>query len=189
MLVGVGLATIHIQYEARLGLLWLMLLALLLIDGNSGRLKADYSLLNLGRGVLVGIIVALPFYLFASDFFYATASQLYGVADLFVLIERAIVLVPILEGCFFRGVVQREQGLAEGAVLFGLAQALYFVRADQVYVAVILAMVLAMTLAGFLYGYMYKRYGLTASIACHVAVNVVLFLGPVLADQLSRALV
>ena len=46
-----------------------------------------------------------------------------------------------------------------------------------------------MALAGLLYGYLYQRYGLTASISCHVAVNLVLFVMPALVTQLSRWLV
>jgi membrane protease YdiL (CAAX protease family) len=189
LLLGVGVATFRLAHPLRLSLLWLVLLVLVLLYAQGGRLKSNYSLLNLGRGALVGIIVALPFYLFAKDFLYATASWLYGVTDLQVLLERAVFLVPILEGTFFRGIVQRDQGLVEGALLFGLAQALYFVSAVKVYPVVIVAVMVAMALAGLLYGYLYQRYGLTASISCHVAVNLVLFVMPALVTQLSRWLV
>jgi membrane protease YdiL (CAAX protease family) len=186
LLVGVGLASIRLSHPLRLSLLWLVLLVLILIYAQSGRLKGDYSLLNVGRGAVIGAAVALPFYFFARDFFYATASWFYNVEDLQVLLERAVFIVPLLEESYFRGVVQRERGLVEGAVLFGLAQALYFVSAAKVYFAVIAAVVLGMVLAGLLYGYLYKRYGLTASIAGHVAVNFVLFVLPALAAQVAR---
>jgi len=186
LLVGVGLATIRLDHPLRLTLLWTVLLVLILFYAQSGRLKSHYSLLNLGRGALVGAVVALPFFLFAKDFFYATACWLYSVEDLQVLLERAVFIVPLLEETYFRGVVQRERGLVEGAMLFGLAQALYFVSAVDVYLAVIVAVVVGMVLAGLLYGYLYKRYGLTASIAGHVAVNLVLFVLPAIAARLAR---
>jgi membrane protease YdiL (CAAX protease family) len=186
LMVGVGLASIRLDHPLRLTLLWLVLLTLVLLYAQTGRLKANYSLLNLGRGALIGALVALPFYLFAKDFFYATASWLYGIKDLQVLLERAVFIVPLLEECYFRGIVQRERGLAEGAVLFGLAQALYFVSAVDVYFAVIAAVLVGMALAGLLYGYLYKRYGLTASIAGHVALNFVLFVLPALTTQFAR---
>ena len=186
LLVGVGVASVRLSHPLRLSLLWSVLLVLILFYGQSGRLKSDYSLLNVVRGVLVGTVVALPFYLFARDFFYATASWLYSVKDLQVLLERAVFIVPLLEGIYFRGIVQRERGLVEGAVLFGLAQALYFVSAVDVYFAVIATVVLGMVLAGLLYGYLYKRYGLTASIAGHVTVNLVLFVLPALATQIAQ---
>lgn len=186
MIVGVSLATLRLDHFLRLTLLWAMLLALVLLYAEGGRLKAEYSLLNLVRGAVVGIVVALPFTLFARDFFYATASWLYGVTDLQVLLERAVFIVPLLEESYFRGAVQQERGLVEGAALFGLAQALYFISAAHIYPAVILAVVLGMFVLGLLYGYLYQRYGLTASIACHVAVNFVLFVVPVLAARIAQ---
>jgi membrane protease YdiL (CAAX protease family) len=186
LMVGVGLASARLSHPLRLSLLWLLLLALILLYAQSGRLKSNYSLLNVGRGALIGAAVALPFYLFVREFFHATASGLYGVTDLQVLLERAVFIVPLLEGMYFRGVVQRERGLLEGAVLFGLAQALYCVSSVETYYAPIAAVVLGMFLAGLLYGYLYKRYGLTASIAGHAAANLVLFVLPVLAEQLAR---
>nr|MBC7244478.1 CPBP family intramembrane metalloprotease [Chloroflexota bacterium] len=189
LLFGVGIATFRLAHNIRLTLIWLVLLGLVLLYAESGRLKSDYSLLNLVRGAAVGAVVALPFVLFNREFFYATAARLYGVNDLQVLLERAVFLVPILEECFFRGMVQREKGLVEGALLFGLTQALYFVSAVSVYPAVIAAVVLGLTLLGFLYGYLYQRYELTASISCHVAVNLVFFVLPAVVDKISAFLV
>ena len=185
VLCGIGVATFRLEPGLRLTLLWLVLLVLVLIDAESGRFKASYGLLNLGRGVLVGVVVALPFYLFAKDFFHATASLLYGVNDLLVLLERVVVLVPILEEFFFRGVVQRERGLLEGALFFGLAQALYFIPVAGGFPLVVGAFVLGMALLGLLYGYLYQRYGLTTSIACHVAVSFVLLVLPPLAARIG----
>lgn len=188
LLLGTGLTTFRLEHHLRLMLLWLMMLVLVLVYAESGRLKANYTLLNLWRGALVGVVVSLPFFLFARDFFHATAARLYGVADLQVLIERAVFLVPLLEESFFRGMVQRERGLLDGALLFGLAQALYFITAVNVYPLVIATMALGMASLGLLYGYIYQRYGLTASIGCHVAANFVLFALPPLALAISALL-
>jgi membrane protease YdiL (CAAX protease family) len=189
LLCGVGVATFRLKHDVRLTLIWLVQLGLVLLYAESGRLKSDYSLQNLARGAVVGAMVALPFSLFQRDFFYATAARLYSVGDLQVLVERAVFLMPILEGCFFRGMVQREKGLLEGALLFGLMQAVYFISVVNVYPAVIAAVVVGLTLLGLLYGYLYQRYGLTASIACHVAVNGVLFVLPVAVDKIHAFLV
>jgi len=185
LLVGVGVASARLSHPVRLSLLWIVLLLVILLYAESGRLKSDYSLLSVGRGALFGMIVALPLYLFAKEFFHATASWLYGVEDLQVLLERAVFIVPLLEEAYFRGVVQRERGLVEGAVLFGLTQALYLVSAVD-YFAVIAAVVVGMILAGLLYGYLYKRYGLTASIAGHATINLVLLVLPALAAKLAQ---
>jgi membrane protease YdiL (CAAX protease family) len=54
---------------------------------------------------------------------------------------------------------------------------------------VVSAVVLGMALLGLLYGYLYQRYGLTSSIACHVAVNFVLLVLPPLMERISALLV
>ena len=107
LILGVGVATFRLEHHLRLTLLWLMLLGIVLLYAESGRLKADYSLLNLSRGALVGIIVALPFYLFAKDFFYATASRLYGVDDLQVLHKAYLSIY----GTKCRNTMQKRTGL------------------------------------------------------------------------------
>jgi len=188
LLVGVGMATLRLDHQLRLALLWLVLLILVLLYGESGRLTANYSLLNLARGALVGLVVSLPFFLFAQDFFYATAVRLYGVEDLQVLLERIVFLVPVLEEVFFRGIVQRERGLRDGVLLFGLMQVLYFISVANVFPVVISAVIAGMVLLGLLYGYMYQRYGLTSSVGCHVTVNLVLLVFPVAVDAIGALL-
>lgn len=184
-LCGIGVATLQLGHSLRLTVLWLVLLGLVLLYAQSGRLKADYSMLNLVRGALVGAVVALPFYILASSFFYATASRLYGVQDLQVLLERAVFLVPILEEGFFRGIVQREKGLQCAAVFFGLAQVLYFLPLAASFPLVVGAVAVGMAVLGLLYGYLFRRYGLTASIAGHVVVNFILLVLPPLAARIG----
>ncbi len=188
LLVGVSMATFRLEHHLRLALLWLALLFIVLLYADGKPLRANYSLRNLSRGAWLGLVVALPVSLVAHKFLYATASWLYGANDLLALAERAVFLVPVLEESFFRGVVQRERGLLEGALLFGVAQALYFVTAVDVFPLVITALVAAMTLLGLLYGYLYSRHGLTASISCHVVTKFVLLVLPVLVEQISRFL-
>ncbi len=188
LLLGVGLATLRLEHQLRLTVLWLVLLGVVLLYAETGRLKSSYSLLNLARGALLGLIVALPLYLFVPRFFHGTAEWLYGVNDWQVLLERAAIMVPILEGAFFRGAVQRERTLLDGVILFAAAQGLYVLHVAGQFPAVVLSLVLGMGLLGALYGYLSDRYGLTASIACHAAVNAVLFVWPALADRVNDIL-
>ncbi len=188
LLLGVGLATFRLEHQLRLTVLWLLLMGVVLLYAETGRLKASYSLLNLARGALLGLIVALPLYLFVQDFFQGTSEWLYGVNDWQVLLERAAILLPIVEGAFFRGVVQRERSLIDGALLFALTQGLYVVHTASQFPAVVLSLTLGMGLLGLLYGYLNERYGLTASITCHAAVNMVLFVWPALADRVNEIL-
>jgi len=105
-----------------------------------------------------------------------------------VLLERIVFLVPVLEEVFFRGIVQRERGLRDGVLLFGLMQVLYFISVANVFPVVISAVIAGMVLLGLLYGYMYQRYGLTSSVGCHVTVNLVLLVFPVAVDAIGALL-
>jgi hypothetical protein len=186
LLLGVGVATLRLEHQLRLTVLWVLLLGIVLLYAETGRLKGSYSLLNLGRGALLGLIVALPLYLFVRDFFLGTAEWLYAVSDWQILLQRAAILVPVVEGAFFRGIVQRERSLLDGAFLFAVAQGLYVAQAASQFPVVVFSVVLGMGLLGVLYGYLQQRYGLTASIACQAAVNMVLFVWPALADRVNE---
>ncbi len=185
LLVGIGVATLRLEHTLRLAVLWLVLLGTLLLYAETGKFKARYSILNLMRGGLIGLVVALPFYILARDFFLATAARLYGSTDVLVLLERAVLIVPILEEGYFRGIVQNERGWLDGALLFSLAQAIYFVSSVGVFPLVILGLVLGMFLLGLLYGHVYRRYGLTASVGCHIMVSFVLLVLPAFVEALT----
>jgi hypothetical protein len=63
--MGVGLGSLQVSSEVRLTLLWSTLLALSLIYAGWKPVKTRYSLANLGRGAIVGLIISLPFLLAA----------------------------------------------------------------------------------------------------------------------------
>ncbi len=185
LLVGVGIATLRLEHSLRLGALWLVLLGTVLLYAESGRYRARYSILNLMRGGLIGLVIALPFCLLAQGFFYATASWLYASTDVLVLLERAVFIAPILEEGYFRGIVQNERGWLGGALMFGLVQGLYCLTCAPTFPLVIVGLVLGMFMFGILYAYVYRRYGLTASVGCHVMVNLVLLVLPAFVHRLT----
>jgi hypothetical protein len=63
---------------------------------------------------------------------------------------------------------------------------LYVIPTGGVFPVVIISVALGMCLLGLLYGYLHQRYGLTASIACQAAVNLVLFVLPALGATVSK---
>jgi hypothetical protein len=154
--VGVGLGSLQVNPEVRLTLLWSTLLALSLIYAGRKPVATQYSLANLGRGAIVGLIISVPFLLAARGVLNASSTRLF----------------PMLNG----------------AVLYGLAGAVFFLPLFRGLALILLAVVLSMGLLGFIYGYVCNQYGLGASIACHAVVNfVLLFLPPVL-EQLVQGL-
>jgi membrane protease YdiL (CAAX protease family) len=179
--VGVGLGSLQVNPEVRLTLLWSTLLALSLIYAARKPVATQYSLANLGRGAIVGLIISLPFLLAARGVLNASSTRLFPMPSQTALFQALIFVSAPVEELYFRGVLQRERGLLNGAVLYGLAGAVFFLPVLRGLALILLAVVLSMGLLGFVYGYVCNQYGLGASIACHAVVNfVLLFLPPVL---------
>ena len=179
--VGVGLGSLQVNPEVRLTLLWSSLLALSLIYAARKPVATQYSLANLGRGAIVGLIISLPFLLAARGVLNDISIRLFPMPSQAALFQALIFVSAPVEELYFRGVLQRERGLLNGAVLYGLAGAVFFLPVFRGLALILLAVVLSMGLLGFVYGYVCNQYGLGASIACHAVVNFfLLFLPPVL---------
>jgi membrane protease YdiL (CAAX protease family) len=186
--VGVGLGSLQVNPEVRLTLLWSTLLALSLIYAGRKPVATQYSLANLGRGAIVGLIISLPFLLATRGVLNDISIRLFPMPSQAALFQALIFVSAPVEELYFRGVLQRERGLLNGAVLYGLAGAVFFLPVFRGLALILLAVVLSMGLLGFVYGYVCNQYGLGASIACHAVVNfVLLFLPPVL-EQLVQGL-
>ena len=188
LFVGVGLGTWRLELQLRLTILWLTLLALVMVYAEERPMEAKYSLLNLGRGALVGLIVSAPLLLLAREFLNTTSARLYGTSDILLLFQRLVLLAAPIEELYFRGFVQRERGLVNGALLYGLASVVYFLPGRLGFWSVIALVALGMGLLGLAYGYIYQRYGLSASIACHMVANFVLLVLPSLLGQIAAML-
>ena len=188
LFVGVGLGTWRVELQLRLTVLWLALLALAMIYAEERPLEANYSLLNLGGGALVGLIVSAPLVFLARGFLNTTSAELYKTSDILLLFQRLVLLAAPIEELYFRGFVQRERGLVSGALLYGLASAVYFLPGHLDFWSVIAVVSLGTGLLGFVYGYICQRYGLSASIACHMVANLVLLVIPSLLDQIAAML-
>jgi membrane protease YdiL (CAAX protease family) len=179
--MGVGLGSLRVNPEVRLTLLWSILLALSLIYAGRKPVAARYSLANLGRGAIVGLIISLPFLLAARGVLNASSIRLFPMPSQAALFQTLTFVSAPIEELYFRGVLQRERGLLSAALLYGLAGAVFFLPVFRSFALILLAVMLSMGLLGFVYGYVYNQYGLWASIACHAVVNfVLLFLPPVL---------
>ncbi len=182
----VGLGTWRIGLEARLIILWLVLLGICLIYAEEKAMAMQYGLVNLGRGALVGLVISLPLLLLARDALKTTSARLFPLDNQATLFQNLVLLAAPIEGFYFRGYLQRERGLVVAALLYGLGQGVLFLPGLSGFPAVLAAVVVAMALLGFVYGYVCQRYGLSASISCHAVANLVLlFLPPALDQWLS----
>jgi membrane protease YdiL (CAAX protease family) len=182
----VGLGTWRIELEARLLLLWLVLLGVCLIYAEEKAMAVQYGLVNLGRGAVVGLVISLPLLLLAKDTLKATSARLFPLASQAALFQSLVLLAAPIEGLYFRGYLQRERGLVAAAVLYGLGQGVIFLPGLSGFPVVLIAVIVAMALLGFIYGYVCQLYGLSASVSCHATVNLVLLvLPPALGNWLS----
>jgi membrane protease YdiL (CAAX protease family) len=184
----VGLGTWRIGLEARLLILWLVLLAACLIYAEEKAIAVQYGLVNLGRGAVVGLVISLPLLLLARDALKTTSARLFPLASQAVLFQNVVLLAAPIEGLYFRGFLQRERGLVVAALLYGLGQGVLFLPGLSGFPAVLAAAVVAMAVLGFIYGYVCQRYGLSASISCHATVNLVLLFLPLALDQWLSAI-
>jgi len=179
----VGLATLRIGLEARLLILWLVLLGVDLVYIEEEAVAMQYGLVNLGRGAVVGLIISLPLLLLANDALKTTSARLFPWASQPALFQNLILLAVPIEGLYFRGFLQREHGLVAAALLCGLGQGILFLPGLGGFPVVLGAVMVAMALLGFVYGYVCQLYGLSASMSCHAVVNLVLLFLPLALDQ------
>ena len=177
---GVGLGTLRLGIEVRSVILWATLLGLCLYHAEERGIEVRYSLANLGYGAAVGLIVSLPFALLAGDALRATSAKLFPAASRAALFQSLVFLAAPAEELYFRGFLQRERGLPSAALLYALGMAILFLPAFSGFPLILAAVTGAMGLLGFIYGYVYHRHGLSASIACHVVANAMLFFAPFL---------
>ena len=179
----IGLGTWRIGGEARLLILWLVLLAVCLIYAEEKAIAMQYGLVNLGRGAVVGLVISLPLLLLAQDALKTTSARLFPLESRVALFQNLVLLAAPIEGLYFRGYMQRERGLVSAALLYGLSQGVLFLPGLSGFPAVLIAVVVATALLGFVYGYVCQRYGLSASMSCHAVVNLVLLFVPLALDQ------
>lgn len=180
---GVGVGTLGIHGPARLVLLWLTLLLLSLLYAERRSFQMQYSLANVGRGLGLGALLAAFMLFFAFDGLRITSERLLPMSSGAALFQSLFFVAAPTEELFFRGVLQRERGVAAASALYALAGIVFFLPMAGRFPLVLLVVSVGMGLLGLVYGYVYERHGLAAGIACHAAVNVVLFFIPRVVGQ------
>jgi len=172
-----------------LTLSWLALLILTLAYGSDKRIKVTYGFSDIGRGVLVGLLISLPLVVLARDFFSVVSQRLFPADSTLILFWGLVLIMPPIEALYFRGFLQREKGLWAAVLLYAAAAALYFMPSTLMdYVPIFVALVGGMGLLGFVYSYVRTLYGFGASLACQGVVHFVLFILPFLSQEFPRLL-
>ena len=183
---GLAVATFTVDTESRQVILWCGLLALNLIYTHKLRIELTHPFSALGRGAAAGLIISLPVLLLFQPELTVVSAQLLSPQTQPALFLSMVLVAPFVEEIFFRGLLQRQHGLIAGSLSYGAFLVLFFLPGLVDFAAVGLAVASAGTLLGLVYGYVNERYGLTAGMACHAVVNLMIFFLPVIVPEVSR---
>jgi membrane protease YdiL (CAAX protease family) len=186
ILVGIGLGTVLLGQGTRLALLWVVLTALCLFYRAHHEVALDYTLRAIGRGALLGAVIAIPLMAFLFEPLRLFTERLYGTRELTLIFYQACFVAAPLEEYFFRGIVQSSKGSSVSIGLYALTALLYYLPHVPILAAFIVFV--AMGLLGVVYSYVREHYGLAAAIACHVAVVFILLVAPALLVNLRTML-
>ena len=177
--VAVGAATWSLNQSVRLALMWLALMAFALIHASAQKLQFTYTLADLARGVVAGLLVSVPVLLVARDFLVITSQRLFFSGDMMSLVWTAVLIMPAVEAIYFRGLVHKEKGLWSAVLLYVGAGVVYFLPVTlSEHLPVLAALVCGMGLLGFVYGYVRTMYGLVSSMVCQMAAHLMLLVAP-----------
>jgi membrane protease YdiL (CAAX protease family) len=172
------ISDIETRYTALWGLMLLLGATLTLVDSRRSRRGVTSSNLLIGAGI--AFLIGLPLLVFAAQGLRQTSILLYPYAKLPTLFQTMILLAPLGETVFFRGVLQERRGIIASVVGAGLGTLLFYwpagVASDAV--GVVVAVSAFLTVLAGLYSYVRQRYGLAAAYICQVVLNLLLLFAP-----------
>ncbi len=183
---GVAVGTVLLAPPVRLTILWVTLAVLSVLYGGRQPIEGAFTLGNIAKGALLGLVIAVPLLAFLSGQLRVFTERLYGTRDTLMLFYQICLISAPVEEVFFRGIVQQYKGSSASIALYAITALLYFFPHVPLLAAFIVFV--AMGVLGIVYTSVYERYGLTAAIASHVVVGFVLQMVPALWGSLSGIL-
>lgn len=183
---GIAVGTILLAPPVRLTLLWVTLAVLSILFGGRQPIDGAFSLGNVARGALLGLVIAVPLLAFLSGQLRVFTERLYGTRDTLLLFYQICLVSAPIEEAFFRGIVQQHKGSSASIGLYAITALLYFLPHAPLLAAFIVFV--SMGVLGMVYASVYERYGLTAAISSHVVIGFVLQLIPALWGSLRGIL-
>jgi membrane protease YdiL (CAAX protease family) len=184
--VGIGIGTVLLDPPVRLTLLWVTLAILTILYCGKQPINVAFTLGNVAKGALLGLIIAAPLLAFLSGQVRVFTERLYGTHNTLLLFYQICLVSAPIEEAFFRGVVQQHKGSSASIALYAATALLYFLPHVPLLAAFIVFV--AMGVLGIVYSSVCERYGLAASIASHVVIGFVLQVIPSLWSSLTGIL-
>jgi membrane protease YdiL (CAAX protease family) len=166
--VALGLGTLTVKQPVRLALLWTSLALLSVVYRSGRKIEMGFDLVSIGRGLLLGLVIAMPLLAFLSKPLREFNETLYATTDVAYLYYQACLVSVPVEEYFFRGIIQQSKGLWPAIGLYGGALLLLFLPHTPPLVA--LLVVATMGALGLAYAFVASKHGLAAAIACRLVV-------------------
>jgi hypothetical protein len=187
--VAAGVATWSLDQPVRLALMWLVLLAFAVSYGSAQKLQFSYTLADLARGAVAGLLVSVPVLLLARDFLVISSERLFPADDVLSMLWSVVLIMPAVEAVYFRGLVHKEKGLGSSVLLYVGAGVIYFLPVTwNEHLPILVALVCGMGLLGFVYSYVRGMYGLVSSLVCQMVTHAVLLVAPSIVLDLTRGM-
>ncbi len=185
--VGIGLGTILIEQKVRLAALWSTMILLSVLYRGRLNVDMDFAPASVSRGALLGLVISMPILAFLISQLRVFTERLYATNDVVMLFYPVCFVAAPAEEYFFRGIIQSRYGSSVSTTLYAGTALLYFLPHAPLPVSFIVFV--AMGTLGIVYGFVRERHGLSAAIACHVVVGLVLQVIPSLTEALRVLLV
>lgn len=192
---AIALGTWRLELHWRMTLLWLVLVGIVLIQSAHRPVRLGYEPRAIGRGLLAGLIVGLPFLVLTRPYLYAVANQLFAAdrgltsgSQILILLQRTVLIAPLVEEPYFRGILQEQKGLLPGSLAYGLTWLLYFAPGSQTPLFALAILFVVASLLGGYFGLVYHRYSLATAIVAHAASMLLLLILPPAIQELLKAL-
>ena len=124
--VGIGIGTVLLEPPVRLTILWVTLAILSLLYWGRQPVDVAFSLGNVGKGALLGLVIAAPLLAFLSGQVRFFTERLYGTRNVLLLFYQICLVSAPIEEAFFRGVVQQHKGSSASIAPYAATALLYY---------------------------------------------------------------
>lgn len=167
------------RYTAAWGVLALFGILAWLV-GNGERIGQEHPE-NLVWGVMFGVIVGTPLYLFGGSTLGTTAHILFSTLPTGALLAYLVFVMPLGETLFFRGILQQNRNFWLVGLLATVWSALLFfplIGSLREFWAVLVFIGVTLAIVNVVYGWVRERNGLAAAWLCQIVVNLIIIYLP-----------
>jgi hypothetical protein len=171
--LGLSRLDVDVRYTLVWSLLTVVAAAAIALDRvQIESIRLSNVLTGLGFGALIG----LPLLGIGGPQLQRVSLSVFGKASETAVFQMLAITMPLAETLYFRGAFQAARGLIFTGLAAGLWSILLFFPQLEVLKFPLVAVVIAFCLVfvNFVYSYLRERFGLFASWACQIAVNLLL---------------